>query len=29
MASQYNLRARPAEVIVNGDAMRVIRARER
>jgi diaminopimelate decarboxylase len=29
MASQYNLRGRPAEVLVDGDAMRSIRARER
>ena len=29
MASHYNLRARPAEVLVDGDAMRLIRARER
>jgi diaminopimelate decarboxylase len=29
MASHYNLRARPAEVLVDGDAMKRIRARER
>ncbi len=28
MASNYNLRARPAEVMVDGDSARIIRARE-